>query len=130
MIIDTDDFARLIWNTIQQELNPETRKILTSMSYDSVEYEQGFIQGLAWASILSVLTKPTVLDEDDSQRVTAALEDEGYFNQEEEQKYKEVIDKLYKPLGLNIFDGTTKSNDEILKEIGASRLEMVKPGNS
>ena len=40
--------------------------------------------------------------EDDSQRVIAALEGEGYFSPEEEKKYNESIDKLYKPIGKNI----------------------------
>lgn len=107
MIIDTNDFSKLIWETIQQELDPEKRTILKGMTYQDPEFEQGFIQGLAWASILAVAGKrPGLKAEsgDDSQRVIAALEGEGFydFNPEEETSYNQSIDKLYKPLGINI----------------------------
>lgn len=104
MIITTDELSRLAWKTIQQELNPETRKILSSMSYTNPEFEQGFIQGLAWLSLLAVDIGLKEVKEDESQRVIAALEGEGYFNREDEEKYKEAIDKLYKPLGVNVID--------------------------
>ena len=107
MIIDTTEFSKLIWETIQQELDPEKRTILKGMTYQDPEFEQGFIQGLAWASILAVAGKmpePKAEPEDASQRVIAALEGEGFydFNSEEEKSYNESIDRLYKPLGINI----------------------------
>ena len=43
-------------------------------------------------------------DEDDSQRVIAAIEEQGYFNKEDERKYNKSIDKLYKPIGVNVLD--------------------------
>ena len=45
------------------------------------------------------------MKEDDSQRVMAALEGQGYFNREDEEAYRESVDRLYdKPLGVNIND--------------------------
>lgn len=104
MVITTDELSRLAWKTIRQELNPETREILNHMSYTNPEFEQGFIQGVAWLSILAAAIGSDEVKEDDSQRVIAALEGEGYFNGEDEEKYKEAIDKLYKPLGVNVID--------------------------
>ena len=43
--------------------------------------------------------------EDDSQRVMAAIEGQGYFNREDEEAYRESVDKLYdRPLGVNVND--------------------------
>ena len=42
--------------------------------------------------------------EDESQLVIANLEGEGYFNESDEKAYTESIDKLYKPIGINIKD--------------------------
>lgn len=58
MLITTDELSKTIWNLILQEINPDTRKILKSMSYKDPEFEQGFIQGLTWASIAAITTKP------------------------------------------------------------------------
>ena len=58
MLITTDELSKTIWDLILQEINPGTRKILKSMSYKDPEFEQGFIQGLAWASISAITTKP------------------------------------------------------------------------
>lgn len=58
-------------------------------------------------------------EEDDSQRVIAAIEGEGYFSPEEEKQYNESVDKLYKPLGVSVFDLGTILNEqkaEALKE--------------
>ena len=104
MIITTEELSQLAWETIQQELNPETRKILKSMSYTSPEFEQGFIQGLAWLSILAVGIRLKETKEDDSQRVVAALEDESYFNKETEEAYNKNINNLYKSLNLNVYE--------------------------
>ena len=41
-------------------------------------------------------------DIDESQLVIASIEDEGYLSEENERKYNEEINKLYKPLGVNI----------------------------
>lgn len=62
---------------------------------------------------------PKSENEDDSQRVIAALEGQGYFSPEEEKKYNESVDKLYKPLGVSVFDLGTILNEqkaEALKE--------------
>ena len=43
--------------------------------------------------------------EDDSQRVMAALEGQGYFNKEDEEAYNRSVDELYnRPLGVNVLD--------------------------
>lgn len=104
MIITIDDLEKLALKTIKQELNPDTREILSSMSYTNPEFEQGFVQGMVWLALLSSTysAKKSVEQEDDSQRVIAALEGEGYFSPEEEKKYNESVDKLYKPIGKNI----------------------------
>ena len=91
MTLTTEKFTKLIWSTIQRELDPEKRTILKSMSYNSSEFEQGFIQGLAWASILSM--------------ACTEFNTEGYLSEEDEKRYNEAVDKLYKPLGINILEG-------------------------
>ena len=75
------------------------------MSYTNPEFEQGFIQGMVWLSILAVTCRHKKFEqEDDSQRTIAASEDQEFrdFNSEEEKSYNESIDKLYKSIGINI----------------------------
>lgn len=43
-------------------------------------------------------------DIDESQLVIANMEGEGYLSEEEEKKYNEALNKLYKPIGVNIND--------------------------
>ena len=105
MTIIIDELQALALKTITRELNPDTREILNHLSYSDPEFEQGFIQGMVWLSILAITCNSKKLTpEDDSQRVIAALEDEGYLSEEDEKSYTEAINKLYKPIGVNIND--------------------------
>lgn len=47
--VDTQEFASLIIKFIGSE---DYERILDSMHYNTNEFEQGFMQGLAWSSIL------------------------------------------------------------------------------
>ena len=102
--ITIDELQELALKTIKQELNPDTREILNKMSYTNPEFEQGFVQGMVWLSILAVTSRHQKFEqEDDSQRVIAALEGEGYLDKDSEKAYNESVNELYKPIGVNIF---------------------------
>ena len=47
--VDTQEFASFILKFIGSE---DYKRILNSMHYNTNEFEQGFMQGLAWSNIL------------------------------------------------------------------------------
>ena len=53
-LIEKEEFQKLIAATL---INERYKDILSSMSYDSIEFEQGFIQGLCWAAIFTTQCK-------------------------------------------------------------------------
>lgn len=47
--VNTEEYVHLILEFIKSE---EYKDILRNMSYVTLEFEQGFIQGLAWSGLL------------------------------------------------------------------------------
>lgn len=52
--VDREDFQTKILNLIS---SGEYKEILSNMAYSNIEFEQGFIQGMIWASLYSVQCK-------------------------------------------------------------------------
>ena len=54
ILIEKEEFQKLIADTITNE---RYKDILNSMNYDSIEFEQGFVQGLCWAALYTAQCK-------------------------------------------------------------------------
>ena len=60
---DREDFQKEILRIIN---TGEYKQILEHMSYSTNEFEQGFVQGLCWATLYSVNCKTYIGDIDES----------------------------------------------------------------
>ena len=60
--IDREDFQKKILEIIS---SGEYKKILSNMAHTDIEFEQGFIQGLIWATLYSVQCKSYIGDVDE-----------------------------------------------------------------
>ena len=60
--VDREDFQTNILNLIS---SGEYKEILSNMAHSNIESEQGFIQGMIWATLYSVQCKTYVGDIDE-----------------------------------------------------------------
>ena len=60
--VDREDFQKKILEIIS---SGEYKEILSNMAHTNIEFEQGFIQGLIWATLYSVQCKSYIGDIDE-----------------------------------------------------------------